>query len=309
MVKGLKDVIGEAREAQKVGALTAQVIKSTGGAANVTAGQVGKLATAISNKTGIDDEAIQKGSNLLLTFKNVRNEAGKGADMFNQATKAAVDLSAAGFGSIDSASKMLGKALNDPVKGMTALGRAGVTFTAGQKKQIKALVKSGDLLGAQKIILGEVKSQVGGAAAASATAGEKMKTAWNNAKESFGTALLPAIDKLQVAITTKIIPAIVEVHRVPAKEPGHRQGVRHRGRRHRRCVRGGVHRRQRAHHRHRSAGRRRSRSRSCGSSSTGMRSRPRRLPSSTPSVRSSLHGGTGWSKRSRSALSASRTSL
>jgi phage-related protein len=120
-----------------------------------------------------------------------------------------VDLSAAGFGSVDSAAKMLGKALNDPVKGMTALGRAGVTFTKGQQKQIKALVKSGDLLGAQKIILGEVRSQVGGAAAASATAGEKMRVAWDNAKEGLGTALLPAIDALQNAITTKIIPAIV----------------------------------------------------------------------------------------------------
>jgi hypothetical protein len=206
----LKSAVGEAREAQKVGALTTAIIKATGGAANVTAGQVSKLSTSISNKTAVDDEAIQKGANLLLTFKNVRNEAGKGADIFNQATAAAVDLSAAGFGSIDSASKMLGKALNDPVKGMSALSRAGVTFTAGQQKQIKAMVKSGDLLGAQKIILGEVKSQVGGAGAASATAGEKMKVAWNNAKESLGTALLPAIDKLQIAITTKILPAIVK---------------------------------------------------------------------------------------------------
>jgi phage-related protein len=114
----------------------------------------------------------------------------------------------------------LGKALNDPIKGMTALGRAGVTFTKGQQSQIKALVKSGDLLGAQKIILGEVKSQTGGAAAASATAGEKMKTAWNNAKESLGTALLPALDKLQIFITTKIIPAITKFVGFLQKNPG-----------------------------------------------------------------------------------------
>lgn len=216
----VKGAVAEAREAQKVGALTTQIIKSTGGAANVTAGQVGRLATALSNKTAVDDEAIQKGANLLLTFKNVRNEAGKGNKIFNEATAAAVDLSAAGFGSIDSASKMLGKALNDPIKGMTALGRAGVTFTASQEKQIKALVKSGDLLGAQKIILGEVKSQVGGAAAASATAGEKMKVAWDNAKESLGTALLPTIDALQTAITTKVIPAIVSFIGFLQKNPG-----------------------------------------------------------------------------------------
>src|SRR5690349_2466006 len=90
----LGDALGEAREAQKVGALTTQVIKSTGGAAKVTAQDVGNLATAISNKVGIDDEAIQSGENLLLTFKNVRNEAGKGNDIFNQATKSFVDLAA-----------------------------------------------------------------------------------------------------------------------------------------------------------------------------------------------------------------------
>jgi hypothetical protein len=168
VVKGFADVhdfvtssIAEARESQQVGAKTTAIIKATGGAAKISAGQVGALTTAISNKTGMDDEAIQAGSNLLLTFRNVRNEAGKGSDVFDRATAAAVDLSKAGFGSITGASKQLGKALKDPVKGISALNRAGVTFTDQQKEQIKALVKSGDTLGAQKIILGEVEHQVG----------------------------------------------------------------------------------------------------------------------------------------------------
>src|SRR5690606_34628428 len=130
-----------------------QIIKSTGGAAKVSADQVGSLATAISNKSGMDDEAIQSGANLLLTFKNVRNEAGKGANIFDRATQAATDLSAAGFGDMAGQSKMLGKALNDPIKGISALSRSGVTFTEGQKDQIKTMVESGDLLGAQKLML------------------------------------------------------------------------------------------------------------------------------------------------------------
>jgi hypothetical protein len=189
--------ISEARESQKVGATTTAIIKATGGAAKISADQIGSLSTAISNKTGIDDEAIQSGSNLLLTFKNVRNEAGLGNDVFNRATQSAVDLSKAGFGSISSASKGLGKALNDPVKGISALNKAGVTFTQSQKDQIKALVKSGDVLGAQKIILGEVEHQVGGVAKASTTAGEKLKVAWDNGKESLGTKLLPALDTVE----------------------------------------------------------------------------------------------------------------
>jgi hypothetical protein len=146
----LKGSIAEARESQKVGALTAQVIKSTGGAANVTAKQMGVLSTAISNKTGIDDEQIQSGANMLLTFKNIRNEAGKGNKIFDQATQITTDMAAAmaaaSGGQIDlkSSSIQVGKALNDPIKGITALGRVGVTFTDAQKKQIKALVESGD---------------------------------------------------------------------------------------------------------------------------------------------------------------------
>lgn len=202
----LADSIAEARESQKVGALTAAVIKSTGGAAKITAEQVGDLANALSRKTGIDDEAIQTGSNLLLTFKNVRNEAGKGNDVFNQATTAALDLSKAGFGSVESASKTMGKALNDPVKGITALGRAGVTFSEDQKKAIKEMVKTGDLLGAQKIILQEVNSQVGGAAEATATAGDKAKVTFDNLKESLGTALLPVIDD----VSTKFVELVDE---------------------------------------------------------------------------------------------------
>ncbi|MGH6978295.1 MAG: hypothetical protein ACRED4_03230, partial [Brevundimonas sp.] len=196
----LKDSLGEAREAQKVGALTESIIKSTGGAAKITAGQVGDLAGAISAKTGIDVEQIQTGSNLLLTFKNVRNELGRGNKIFNQATRAAVDLSAAGFGSIESGSKMLGKVLNDPIKGITALGRAGVTFTAGQTKRIKNFVEENKLLRAQKLVLREVNSQVGGAAEATATYGDKASVAFGNIKEQVGTELVaPAVDAISKA--------------------------------------------------------------------------------------------------------------
>lgn len=193
----LRDANAEARESQKVNAITANAIKKTGGAAKVTAEQVGDLATAISNKTGIDDEAIQQSANLLLTFKNVRNEVGKGANIFDRATAAAQDMAAAGFGDADSAAKMLGKALNDPVKGLTAMGRAGVTFSKEQQDRIKQYVKEGDLLSAQQMIMKEVESQVGGAAEASATATEKLATKWGNFKELFGEKLvLPAVDAI-----------------------------------------------------------------------------------------------------------------
>lgn len=198
--QGLKNLALAGQESAAVAATTAQIIKSTGGAAKVTAAEVDGLASALSNKTGIDDEAIQSASNLLLTFKNVKN-AGEGqAAMFDRATAAAVDLSKAGFGDMNSAAKMLGKALNDPEKGITALSRAGVTFTDQQKDQIKALVASGDTLKAQNLIMKEVESQVGGVAEATRSPIEAMQMMFGNLQESVGGALLPTIDILSTTL-------------------------------------------------------------------------------------------------------------
>jgi hypothetical protein len=151
--------IDEARESQKVSALTEQVIKSTGGAANVSAKQIGNLSSAISNKVGIDDEAIASGQNMLLTFKGIRDETGKGNKIFDQASRTMVDMAAsmaaASGGQVDfkSSAIQLGKALNDPIKGITALSRVGVTFDTQQQATIKSLVASGKTMDAQTISL------------------------------------------------------------------------------------------------------------------------------------------------------------
>src|SRR5262245_34535924 len=135
---------------------TDAVLKSTGGAANVTAGEVNDLGDAISRKTGIDDEAIQSGENLILTFKNIANEAGKGNDIFDQTTQVVTDMSVAMGQDFKSSAIQVGKALNDPITGLTSLTRVGVQFTEEQKKQIAQFVKHNNILGAQKVILQEL---------------------------------------------------------------------------------------------------------------------------------------------------------
>jgi len=178
----LKIGIGEFSESQKVAAQTAAVIKSTGGAAGVSAKQVDELSTSLMKKSGIDDEVIKSGENMLLTFTKIHNEVGKGNDIFDQATKATLDLSVATGKDMTSASVMVGKALQDPVKGLTALTRVGVSFTDSQKKQIEAMVKSGDTMGAQKIILGELNKEFGGSAEA---LGKTLPGQINIAKQAF----------------------------------------------------------------------------------------------------------------------------
>jgi phage-related protein len=189
----VKQGFDELAEGQKVASDTAAILKATGGVANVTAKDVANLAESQSKLTGVDDELIQSAENLLLTFKNVRNEVGLNNDIFNRATAAGLDLAQVGFGTPESAAKMLGKALNDPIKGMSALGRAGVTFSAAQKETIKGLVDTGDLLGAQKVILGEVESQVGGTAKAF---GETMPGQLNKLRNSFSEVAAQVADVL-----------------------------------------------------------------------------------------------------------------
>ena len=64
LIGSFGSLVTGARDAAAAQRITAQVIKTTGGAANVTVGQIGDLATAISNKTGIDDDAIVSAENL-----------------------------------------------------------------------------------------------------------------------------------------------------------------------------------------------------------------------------------------------------
>jgi acid phosphatase family membrane protein YuiD len=190
------DAVKAFRESWKIGQQTGAVIKSTGGAANVTAGQVGNLASSISNKTGIDDETIQSGQNMLLTFTKVRNEAGKGNDIFNQSTKTLVDMSAALGSDPQKAAVQLGKALNDPVKGVSALSKVGVSFDDAQKKRIKGFVKEGKTASAQKLILRELNREFGGSAKAQATSADKLKVAYGNLQENVGKKLAPGLEKV-----------------------------------------------------------------------------------------------------------------
>ena len=91
----LKRGFDELADAQKVAAQTSAVIKSTGSAANVSKAQVEGYAEALSLVSGVDDEVIASGENMLLTFKNIRNEAGKGNDIFKQSTAVLLDMSTA----------------------------------------------------------------------------------------------------------------------------------------------------------------------------------------------------------------------
>lgn len=188
-----------ANDARKVTAQTEAVIKSMGSAGWISAKQVDALATSLEKKTAVDADVIKNGQNLLLTFANIRNEVGEGNDVFDRATKIMVDMSVALGQDMKSGAIQLGKALDDPIKGITALRRVGVSFTQQEQDQIKALAEHGKTLQAQTMILDALDKQFKGSAEAQATAGGKMIAKLRELGDSFGMILLPIIDKVASA--------------------------------------------------------------------------------------------------------------
>jgi len=191
------DAFESLKRIETIGAQTSAVIKSTGGAANVTAEQIRDLADALEKTTATESEAIQEGANLLLTFTNIRNGAGKNERVFDRATTLMVDYARAMGTDAKDGAIQLGKALNDPIAGISALGRAGVQFSDDQKGMIKSLVEAGDLMGAQTVILDELQTQFGGSGAAYAgTFAGQIDTLNNNlgnVAESIVIKLMPVL--------------------------------------------------------------------------------------------------------------------
>ena len=149
-------------------------IKSTQGAAGKTAQELTKFAGSLQQITTFGDEAIIGMQSLLLTFTKIKGNT------FDKATKAILDMSVAMGTDLKSSALQVGKALNDPILGVTALTRSGIQFTKSQKDMIKQLTEAGRIEEAQTIILKELSTQFGGAAeAAKNTFGGALKSVSN----------------------------------------------------------------------------------------------------------------------------------
>ena len=204
-IRSLSDL--EQQQAQ-----TNAAIKSTGGVAGVTAAEVGRLSEKYEalNAT-IGDETIREAQNLLLTFTNVRKEA------FEPALEAALDLNqrlGRGPDGLANTMRVVGRALNDPAKGLAQLTRLGVTFTDQQQDQIKTLLRQNDTLGAQRVILDELEKRFGGSFAAAGDTGAAALAAVADAGEDLQRALAlgvyPALGKVARRISQELTdPAVV----------------------------------------------------------------------------------------------------
>lgn len=136
------------------------VIRSTGGAAGYTSRELATMASELQAVTSYGDEAVMSSQAMLLTFTRI------GRDVFPKAQETILNVATAMNQDLKSSTVQIGKALNDPVAGLTALARVGIQFTKEQKEQIKGHVETGRVIDAQRVILAELEVQFGGSARA-----------------------------------------------------------------------------------------------------------------------------------------------
>ena len=195
-----------AGEQLKAEAQLAAVLKSTKEAAGLSADEIKRMAGELQGLTTFGDEAIIRGQALLLTFTGI------GKDIFPAATMAMLDMSTALGQDLKSSAVQLGKALNDPILGMTALRRVGVNFSQQQVDMVKAMIASGKTMDAQRFILSELATEFGGSAAAAADtfAGrtEQLKNRMGDLMEEIGYVLIPELEKLWAWAMPKVQQAI-----------------------------------------------------------------------------------------------------
>jgi hypothetical protein len=208
--------VKEFSEEQKNIAQTNAVLASTGGVAGVTAEMVTQLSESWQQNSRYSHDAVRQMENVLLTFPKITK------DTFPQATGAVLDLSTALHEDLQSSAIRVGKALQDPILGMTALRRVGINFNAADKETVTQLVKSGHQLEAQKFILRELNTEFGGSAkAASETFGGALIRVKNNLKEgmeAFGGYIVNGLQPLATSAAntlakidwTKVIDSTVK---------------------------------------------------------------------------------------------------
>lgn len=182
-----RKAVQEFAAAELAAAKLNSVLKATGGAVGLNTEQLQEYAREREKATAVDGDAIIDAMAKLASFKSIQGE------VFKSAINSAQDLATVWGTDLNSQILALGKALEDPERGLTALRRSGTMFTDTQIEGFKKLLSEGKKQEVQLEILAEIQRQYGGAAedAANTTIGgwKKVGIAWDNFMESLGGGL------------------------------------------------------------------------------------------------------------------------
>lgn len=195
--------VANAQDSVRAYKLVEQGIVATGGAAGYTAEELAGISEELMKMSNYDDDEImEKLTSPLLTFRNIAGPT------FKEAQMRALDLSTVLHQDLQSSAIQLGKALNDPIQGATALRRVGIQLTEQQEQQVKSFMAVNDIVSAQRVILDGVAEQIKGQAQATADPIKQMAVAFGNVGEALGKVLLPYINEFARLMTGSVIPFI-----------------------------------------------------------------------------------------------------
>lgn len=168
-----------------------------------------KVADATELATGVDADLIMSSQAKLATFKELAKTAGITGGAFDRATQASVDMAAVFGGDASNYAVQLGKALEDPEKGLAALKRTGA-LTSAQIEQIsKEFAQTGNRARTFDQVLKAIETQVGGAANATATGTAKMKASFGQMLDEIGKPMSEVFTQFAGDVA-KMTPQIVE---------------------------------------------------------------------------------------------------
>jgi hypothetical protein len=152
----------------------------------VSSQQIKDYASELQGLTNFGDEATISAAALLATFTNVRD------DVFLASIPLIQDVATAMGQDLNQSTIQVGKALNDPIEGLSALRRVGIQFSDEQERQIKNFVELNDIASAQGVILAELQRQFGGSAEAAREAEGNftaLANAFGDLKEQIGDVI------------------------------------------------------------------------------------------------------------------------
>ena len=181
--KGITDY-EQSRQKQEI---LAKTIEVTGASAWTSAENLNNMANSLQNLTNYDNDSITELQTVLLGFKNIKG------DNFDEATNAILDMASVMGMDLVSATQAIGKALDDPIKGMGSLSRQGFAFTEEQKKVMQSMIDTGNIAKAQKIILDELNTTYGGASKA-VDATKQLKNSYSDLRKAVGRTMVLSLD-------------------------------------------------------------------------------------------------------------------
>lgn len=172
----------ETIDAEKEQTQLAAAIKSTGGAAGWSIERLNATADSMEKTSTFSAGQINQAQTRMLSYAGVVGE------QFPRAMQAVIDMSERMGYEVTASAETIGKALDVPSEGLTALSKQGFRFTDAQKELVKQFERTGQTAKAQEIILQALESSYGGAAqAARDTLGGSL-TAVGNTINSLMTA-------------------------------------------------------------------------------------------------------------------------